>query len=119
MTQPCLSDIVLLTLGHDFFRYLIGAGGVYLIVNVGLSNRLSGRKIRRHSPGWRQTRRELLASLRTVLIFALNGILLTLAATEGYLDVYDEIAAFGWVWLGLSIGLIIVLHDAYFSGPTG
>ena len=46
----------------DFGRYLIGAGSVYLIVNVLLSRALKNRKIRTKTPGFRQIAREFKSS---------------------------------------------------------
>lgn len=114
MNEVCLSDIILGTLAHDFFRYLFGAGGVYLVINVLLAPRLAARKIRLDFPGWAQMRREILAGLRTVAVFATVGIGVTLAAIAGYLNVYEKIGDYGWIWFSASVLLIIVVHDGYF-----
>ena len=58
--------------GADLMRYLVGAGGVYLIVNLGLAARLARQKIRASGPVSGQIFRELTASLRTVAIFAVQ-----------------------------------------------
>ena len=57
----------------DFVRYLVGAGGVFVVVNVLLAGRLKERKIRAKSPDRKQMRREFALSLRTTAIFALTG----------------------------------------------
>ena len=41
----------------DTARYVLGAGGVYLIVNILLARALRNRKIRERSPDWAQMRR--------------------------------------------------------------
>lgn len=98
----------------DFLRYAIGAGGVYLIVNLLLAARLSARKIRAGDPPGGQIRREVLASLRTVLVFALNGTLIVLGAEAGIVPIYTEIGAYGWAYLAFSTAVLIVAHDAWF-----
>ena len=52
----------------DLQRYLIGAGGVFLLINVMLKRWLRGRKIRNKTPGGAQMRREAMISVRTVAI---------------------------------------------------
>ena len=114
MTYQILLDIVIGTLTHDVLRYLLGAGGVYVLINVALAGPLRNRKIRPDSPGWPQIRRELAASLRTVLVFAIHGIFIGIAATYGWMRVYTDVAVFGWGWFVASTVLIIVAHDAWF-----
>lgn len=101
-------------LATDFLRYAIGAGGVYLIVNMALAARLRARKIRTDTPPGAQIRREILASLRTVLVFALNGTLIVLGAEAGLVPVYTEIQTYGWTYLVFSTVVLIVAHDAWF-----
>ncbi len=114
MTCDRLISIILGTLTHDFLRYMLGAGGVYLVINVLLAGPLRNRKIRADSPGWRQMRREVLLSLRTVLIFAANGVCIALGAELGVLPIYSELGEYGVVWFAFSTVLIIVVHDAWF-----
>lgn len=102
------------TLFIDFMRYVIGAGGVYLIVNLALSSALSGRKIRSETPVRKQILREIAASLRTVLIFAAFGTLIGLGASAGVVPLYFDIAAYGWGWLIASTVILILAHDAWF-----
>ena len=98
----------------DLMRYVIGTGGVYLTVNLLLAARLAARKIREKSPPDGQIRREILASLRTVLIFAAIGTFILHGAGHGLFTVYSDVAAYGWWYLGVSILILIVLHDAWF-----
>jgi Delta7-sterol 5-desaturase len=109
-----LKSIILSTLTHDFLRYVIGAGGVYVLINVMLAGPMRNRKIRTDSPVWAQMRREILLSLRTVLIFAATGICISLGVELGMMPIYSNIADWGIVWFAFSTGLIIVAHDAWF-----
>lgn len=118
MTEQCftshLAEIFSGVLVADFLRYAVGAGGVYLIVNLLLAVRLRARKIRADDPPQGQIRREILASLRTVLVFALNGTLIVLGAEMGIIPIYTDAADYGWIYLIFSIAILIVVHDTWF-----
>lgn len=98
----------------DFLRYLLGAGLVWLLVNVLLRRRLAGRRILDGAPRPGQVRREFVYSLSTVLIFASTGMLLWLFAATGRVRIYSDVAELGWAWWWASLALIIVAHDAWF-----
>lgn len=66
--------------GADLTRYLLGAGGVYLLINVLLARRLGARKIRKGAVSGRQIGIEVMASMRTVAIFAANGTVIAFGA---------------------------------------
>ena len=102
------------TLQGDFLRYALVATGVYLVVNTALQARLAGRKIRPDTPGWRQIRDEILASLRPVMIFAAIGALIRLGAEAGIIPIYWRWDAYGYWWLPASFALIVIAHDAWF-----
>ncbi len=100
--------------GADLLRYVVGAGGVYVIVNLGLAARLASQKIRASGPVHGQIFRELLASLRTVAIFAAVGTMIGLGSRAGMIEIYGEIADYGRVYFVASIVILIVAHDAWF-----
>ena len=99
----------------DLLRYLVGAGGVYLVVNLALAGRLADRKIRPKHPGGEQMRREFGASLRTVVIFALSGATFVAGGMRhGVFEIDANISPRGWGWFAANVALLIVLHDAWF-----
>ena len=99
----------------DTARYLVGAGGVYLIVNIILAHALRNRKIRDRSPDWKQMRREILASLRSAAIFAgVGGLTIAGLMAAGFDLVYGDPLARGWPYFIFSTLMLIVLHDAWF-----
>ena len=114
MQTPSFETVALSILGIDLLRYLLGAGLVWLVVNVLLRRQLAGRRILDGKARPRQIRRELVYSLSTVLIFAANGSMLWLLATGGRVRIYGDVALHGWVWWWASLILIVVAHDAYF-----
>ena len=101
-------------LTSDFFRYAVGAGGVYLVINLMFSRILSGRKIRADAPPLKQILTEIAVSLRTVLIFAGVGTLIYMGARLGVIPIYTDIETYGWGWLVASTLILIVAHDAWF-----
>ncbi|MDX1516867.1 MAG: sterol desaturase family protein [Woeseiaceae bacterium] len=99
---------------HDLLRYLIGAGGVYLLVNVSLRTLLARRKIRDDAPPGRQLVREFVVSMRTVLIFFVIGMTIWAGSQFGWFHVYDDPARYGWAYFWASVIAMILLHDAWF-----
>lgn len=99
----------------DLLRYVLGAGGVFLLVNTLLSGVLRGRRIRERKLPDGQIRRELLTSFRTVLVFSLvGGLAIWTSAKLGLSQTYADPAGLGWLWFAVSVVILIVLHDAYF-----
>jgi len=98
----------------DAARYILGAGGVFLVVNIVLARWLGGRKIRSETPSGAQMRREFVISLRTVLIFAGFGVLVFVFRSAGLIDVYLDPAERGWAYFTFSVIALIMLHDAWF-----
>jgi sterol desaturase/sphingolipid hydroxylase (fatty acid hydroxylase superfamily) len=58
--------------------------------------------------------REFLASLRSLVVYGLVGGFIVFAVVSGWTPMYFRISRYGWTWFTLSIGLIILIHDAYF-----
>lgn len=113
-TARQVTSIYVDVFGGDLLRYVIGAGGVYLLINLALASHLSAQKIgnRQIPPG--QLGRELRASLRTVAIFAATGTAIALGAQSGLFTIYARIADYGTGYLIVSTALLILLHDAWF-----
>lgn len=98
----------------DTGRYLIGAGGVFLLVNTLGRSFLKGRQIRAKRPPVKQAVREILTSLRTAFIFALIGSLIWLGERHGVMTIYGSPDQLGWVWFLISAVILIIGHDAWF-----
>jgi len=101
-------------LSEDILRYVIFSGGVYLFLNIMLAVRLASRKIRGKNPPKGQIRREILASIRTMIIFATVGFIVLFGAQAGFMRLYFSVADYGLWYLIISSIVIIVLHDGYF-----
>lgn len=100
-------------LPFEFGRYVLAAFGVFLLI-AAFARSLAGRKIRKASPQRAQMVREFWASLRTSAIFALGGVVSVMGSEAGIMKAYDDPAQFGWGYFWLSLGALIVLHDAWF-----
>jgi len=98
----------------DFSRYLIGAGGVFLIVWVLFKKPLQGRKIRKKTPTTRQMLREFYHSMKTVVVYAVVGMLTYYGVEAGLMRFYFTVEDYGWLYYAFSIAAIIIAHDAYF-----
>ncbi|MEX0337733.1 MAG: sterol desaturase family protein [Arenibacterium sp.] len=109
-----LASLYIDVFGGDLLRYVLGAGGVYLIVNFALAKHLHRQKIRATDPPGGQVRREILASLRTVVIFALTGTVIAHGAHAGWMRVYPDLDTFGVAYVWLSVAALILLHDTWF-----
>ncbi len=100
--------------GGDLLRYILGAGGTYVVLNVLLARRLFRQRIRSTELPRGQIRREIIASLRTVMIFAACGTCIAFGAKAGILNIYQEVGEYGFAYFVCSVVLLIVLHDAWF-----
>ncbi|MBL4787572.1 MAG: sterol desaturase family protein [Kordiimonadaceae bacterium] len=98
----------------DFFRYLWGAGGVFLLVWVVFKKPLQGRKIRTKTPKFRQMFREFYMSMLTVAVYGLIGIIIHYGMEGGVMEMYGDPEKYGWAFYVFSFVAIVVAHDAYF-----
>ena len=122
MSDTCLltsltsyaSEVYPFILQGDLIRYVAGAGGTFLVVNTLLAGWLVRRKIRDERPDWLQMAREIVVSLRTVVIFSLVGLAIALSEQLGWLAIYDDPLERGLPYFLFNLFVLIVLHDAWF-----
>lgn len=108
------AGLYLLIFLHDFGRYAVWSLAVWLVLWRLLRKSLASRKIRVATPPAAQMRREFAASTRTAAVFACGGLLIVLGDRAGLMRTYEDAAALGWSWFAASLGLLIILHDAWF-----
>jgi lathosterol oxidase len=94
--------------------YAFMALGVWLFFYVAFRSFFRHRRVSQSEPSARQLRREILHSLRSLFIFGLVTLAIVLAAMQGWTRMYRRVDSHGWAWFALSIGIMIVVHDAYF-----
>jgi Delta7-sterol 5-desaturase len=95
-------------------RYLITAGLVSLIIWAFWRAHFATRKIQTRVAASKDYRREVLASLRTALIFSLVGFSMHLASEAGWITLYEDFSVRGPIYFAVSLVLMIVGQDAYF-----
>ena len=98
----------------DVGRYLIAAGGLALILKLFWNLGLKHRKIQARWASNADIRREILTSLRTGVIFSLNGAAIVFCAIHGIFTIYPDFERAGVGYLAISVVAIIIAHDAYF-----
>jgi sterol desaturase/sphingolipid hydroxylase (fatty acid hydroxylase superfamily) len=59
-------------------------------------------------------RRELFFSMTTLLIFCLVDVGIYVAAENDWTKIYIDSTGYAWWYWGLSVGVMLLLHDAYF-----
>lgn len=98
----------------DIGRYLIAATLMWLILHSLRDYGLARRKIQPRSADGADIRRELVASLRTAVIFSLVGFGIYLGARAGYLVIDQDFNQRGPGYLVVSLAALLIGHDAYF-----
>jgi lathosterol oxidase len=95
-------------------RYLITAGVVSLIIWAFWRAHFATRKIQARVASTKDYHREVLASLRTALIFSCVGFSMHLASEAGWLTIYEDLSVRGPVYFAVTLVAMIVAQDAYF-----
>jgi Delta7-sterol 5-desaturase len=98
----------------DLLRYVAAAGVVVAVLDVAPRAWLQARSVRIGTVAEGQALREFLRSMRTVVVFSLVGTSVLVAFHLGWNRFYLDVAQHGWVWLPISLGILIVLHDTWF-----
>ncbi len=99
---------------NDYGRYLWFAGLMFLVIGFWKSKAWSHRKIRPNRPKNSQIWREIRYSTYASAIFATFGFLMVIGEQYGFVKIYTDISTFGWVYFGVSLTVMIIVHDAYF-----
>jgi Delta7-sterol 5-desaturase len=98
----------------DLARYLLGVAAVVAVLDLATQQWLAPRSVRIRTVAQDQRWRELLRSLRTVVVFSAVGTTVFLAYRLGVNRFYEDPAAYGWLWLLVSFPVLLILHDAWF-----
>lgn len=101
------------TLG-ELFWYVLLASAVWVAFYVLLRARLRHRRVGPRDPAAGQVRREVLHSLRSIGIFGVVTVALVFAVMSGWTRMYANVGDYGWGWLVASVGVMVLMHDAYF-----
>src|SRR5262249_33307119 len=95
-------------------RYLVTASLFSLIIWAFWRAHFASRKIQARLAGAKDYVREVLASLRTALIFALTGFGMYLAHKAGWLTIYGDFSVRGPIYFAATLVAMVLAQDAYF-----
>jgi sterol desaturase/sphingolipid hydroxylase (fatty acid hydroxylase superfamily) len=99
----------------DLARYAIAASVMALIIVVLARLGVGPGPIQARRPTRRDYFREIALSLRTVVVFSLNGFAIYALVTTGVIVLPSTIeAAGGWVGIAASLAAVLVAHDTWF-----
>ena len=94
--------------------YFLIAGCAYLMCYKYLRNKLIDKKIQNTFPDNSVVKREIYHSIRTILIWAIGGLIIVVAVKLGYTKIYMALEKFGWGYLVVCVVVMVVVHDTYF-----
>ena len=109
-----LAELWLTVFVFDAARYLVGAGGVSLVL-FGLFRHFSStRKIQSRRAKTSDVRREIYYSLLTVGVYATVALVTVQLDRAGILQYYGSDSRYSLAYTILSLPALLILHDAYF-----
>lgn len=94
-------------------RYLLIAGGAYLVCYILLKNHLFRYKIQQIFPKSQRVIAEVLYSIQTTIIFS-SIFLLVVVVLRPYTSLYENIDQYGIAYYLFTIPVMFVIHDTYF-----
>ncbi|WP_240773243.1 sterol desaturase family protein [Pontibacter sp. SGAir0037] len=95
-------------------RYIIVAGGAFLLFYIFFPSKFSRLKIQSLFPKRKDYMREVGYSFLTFFAFATIAIILSSSAVRPYTKIYTDLSEYSWWYFGLSIVLALLIHDTYF-----
>lgn len=98
----------------DTARYLVAAALMAAVLAVFWRAGLAARKLQARHATARDIRREILASLRSSLVFSLVAAAIFVAAQQGWIKIYWGFKQAGPLYLLLTLVLMLVAHDTWF-----
>ena len=112
--NPAVFEIAKAILVINLSRYFFFALPAFALVYVLKRKAWSYRKIQAAFPKPTDYGREIFYSLLTILIFVGVGLIVFATPLRHYNLRYETIEEYGWPYWGLSVILMIFLHDTYF-----
>jgi Delta7-sterol 5-desaturase len=95
-------------------RYFSIAGLFFIPFYIAMRNHFAKNKIQEKDATRNDFYREIKDSITTMFIFGLTGSLIISTPIKNYSLMYDNPLEYGWVYLIASIGIALIIHDAYF-----
>ena len=95
-------------------RYVLIAGGAYLLFYVLFRRQVIARKIQASFPHAAQMRREVLYSLLSFAVFGGMGVVTYVLYQAAWARIYFHLGERGWLYFAFSVGALILIHDTWF-----
>jgi sterol desaturase/sphingolipid hydroxylase (fatty acid hydroxylase superfamily) len=97
------------------FIYIIFALPAFLLFWVFGKNFFKARRIQAKKRATKKNiRRELFFSMTTLMIFCIIDVGIYVAAENGVTKIYIDSTGYPWWYWGVSVGVMLIFHDAYF-----
>jgi len=113
-TLPALALDALVLFAMILARYFLIAGGCFLLIYGSWSGQTPRFGVGETPPSAQRMRRDIRLSVQSAMVFAVGAALLVAAIRMGITRVYPDPAHYGWGYLALSYGAVLVIQDAYF-----
>lgn len=97
-----------------FLRYLLFAGGLYLLCYVWKRKSWQSKRISPKPPSKELMKYEFKYSVLSSIIFGAVGAWIYDAWEKGYTLVYSDFSKYGFIYALLSLFLMMLIHDTYF-----
>ena len=116
LADSLLSLLPFLAFGYGMLtaRYVLVAGLAALVFYGWRRERRIASKIQPRWPRPSDYRREIGYSMLTSGVFIAVALLTHRGLLREYSLIYGDVGAHGWAWFALSLGIVLVFHDAYF-----
>ncbi len=95
-------------------RYVLIAGGAYVLFYSLLKRFFAQKGLRRKQPSWQLIRKDIELSVLSAVIFALCAAVVIAAYGFDITLLYTDPHKYGWWYLGMSFVAVLFLQDAYF-----
>jgi Delta7-sterol 5-desaturase len=100
--------------GIILLRYFLVAGGTYLFFYSPISQYFIHQNLLNQSPSWSSIQHDIKLSILSAGIFALAAAFIMSQYSLGLTRLYSNPQQFGFWYLGVSYGAVLLLQDAYF-----
>ena len=104
----------ILNFGLQASRYLLFAGGTYLLVWRWRKEAFKKRRLQGQDFNSEDLKRDLRSSLTSAFVFAIVAALGATSWIQPSMKFYDKVSDYGWTWTLFSFFLVVFIHDTYF-----
>lgn len=97
-----------------FLRYNLLSATTYYVFYIKFKEKFLQKKIQKNEVKSQDIQREYLYSVITLIIFAIQGLIIYKTPLRNYSLLYNNIDDYGWIYLVSSFFIALLIHDTYF-----